>query len=129
MEILKRIDISSKKDADLLDDHASVNSRAARTNFRRLINTARIDKETVIITDHGEPAAAVIPISDLRKLDKLNTLNSRDKIGSLDFKSMSAQELREFILGPEKLVDDEHVGDHNVSSTKTPKRSFRKRKR
>lgn len=57
--------------ADILDNHQYVNSRTAREKFSKLINIARIDNERVVITDHGEPAAAIISIEDLKEYEKL----------------------------------------------------------
>jgi prevent-host-death family protein len=94
-----KVDILAKKNVDLLEDHQSVSARHARSNFSGLINTARIDKEVVVITDHGEPAAAIIPISDLRILDRFMKMDWKDRVSNADFKEMSPEQLKEFILG------------------------------
>ena len=63
------LDLTTKKNIDVLESHEYVNSRSARSNFSSLLDKARIDKEVVVITDRGRPAAAVIPIEKLRALD------------------------------------------------------------
>jgi prevent-host-death family protein len=111
-----RIDLLTKKNIDILEEHASVNARLARSNFSRLINTARVDKEVVVITDHGEPAAAIVPISDLRILDKLAELKWKDRISTADFSKMSIEDLKTFILSGDKAVTKDGAGAEDVSS-------------
>lgn len=116
-----KVDILARKNVDVLEEHQSVNARHARSNFSRLINTARVDKEVVVITDHGEPAAAVIPISDLRVLDKLVEMNWKDRISSADFKVMTPKELKDLILGDLVAIENEQgkmgVKDANPDET------------
>jgi len=123
MDKLKRANLE-KKNVDILVGHASVNSRLARSKFSRLINNARIEKEVVVITDHGEPAAAIVPISDLRLLDKLAEMKWKDKISNINFKVMNRAELREFLLGDGEVKDgndSQGRGDENVGSFKAQK--------
>ena len=70
--------------SDILDNHQHISSRNARVKFSKLINIARIDNERVVITDHGEPAAAIISIQDLKQYEELisklkNKTNARSK--------------------------------------------------
>ncbi len=50
---------TEKRDADVLENNIHVNARSARTNFSKLVDTTRIDKKRVVITEYGEPAAAI----------------------------------------------------------------------
>ena len=95
-----------------MEDHSYVNARIARSNFSRLINTARIENERVVITDHGEPAAAVIPIRDLRLLDLLYQMRWIDHISDKSFKDMSLEEFKEFnkILSLFGIIESDFCG-------------------
>lgn len=91
------LNLDEKRDADVLDEHDHVNSRSARSNFSRLVNKARIDHKRVVITDHGEPAAAIISIDDLRTLDRLTDLEWIDNIPQTDLEKLNVDNLREFL--------------------------------
>lgn len=39
-------------------------------DFLSLINRANVDKERIVITTHGQPVAALVPIEDLRALEE-----------------------------------------------------------
>jgi prevent-host-death family protein len=64
------------RDKGVLDHHLAVPSGEARAQFSKVLDVARIDKKDVVITDHGRPIAAVVPISDLKILDWLKRNNS-----------------------------------------------------
>lgn len=62
--------LHSRAKADAISrQHQRIGSRMARTRFRDVVNSARLDHERIVITDHGAPACAVVPISDLQMLD------------------------------------------------------------
>lgn len=44
---------------------------AARSNFSEFINRAQYGHERVVLTSHGQPAAAIISIEDLELLQAL----------------------------------------------------------
>lgn len=58
--------ILEKKDTDVIAEHLTVASREARMRFGKIVENARTDKNQFVITEHGEPAAALISISDLK---------------------------------------------------------------
>jgi|HubBroStandDraft_3_1064219.scaffolds.fasta_scaffold69734_3 prevent-host-death family protein len=126
----KTLDFEAKRDVDILKDYSSINARSARSNFSRLINTARIEREVVVITDHGEPAAAVVPISELRILDKLLEKNWRDRISGVDFSKLTPPELRALVLGNLAIgvsSNKARAGDKDVSVAANKEKRVRSR--
>lgn len=93
------LDLSVKRNADILENHTCVNSKSARSHFSRLIRTARLDKERIVITDYGEPAAAVISISDLRSLEAKPDLDWIDNISDREFEEMDLDTLKKRLKG------------------------------
>lgn len=61
----------AKKNMDLLDTHTHVGAREAREHFSQVVDQARYKKRRVIVTMHGEPVAAFVPLSDLARLNDL----------------------------------------------------------
>lgn len=102
---VKKIDLEARRNEDVLETNPSVNARTARSNFSRLVDTARIDHERVVITEHGEPAAAIIPIRDLRVLEQLPDLNWVNTISDAEIRELDVQKLKE-LLGGERKKDD-----------------------
>lgn len=96
-----KLNIEKKRNADILETHSYVNARSARSNFSRLVNTARIDKERVIITEHGEPAAAIVPIKDVRLLDKIPNLDWIDNISDAEFNELDRSKIKSLLRGGE----------------------------
>lgn len=43
----------------------------ARSNFSELVNRASYGKERVLINRRGKPVAAIVPIEDLKLLEKI----------------------------------------------------------
>ena len=41
-----------------------------RVSFSKCINQVRFGGERIVVTSHGEPKAAIIPIEDLRRLQE-----------------------------------------------------------
>ena len=39
-------------------------------DFLQMVHRANIDKERIVITTHGQPVAALVPIEDLRALEE-----------------------------------------------------------
>ena len=39
-------------------------------DFLQMVHRANIDKERIVITTHGRPVAALVPIEDLRALEE-----------------------------------------------------------
>ena len=85
-------DIFATRDKEVLNEHIAVPSREARAKFSKVMDFARIDNNNVVITDHGEPVAAVVPILDLRILDWLKKNNVKEFIFDAMDKGMSAEE-------------------------------------
>ena len=119
-----KIDISEKRNADILETHPHVNARSARSNFSRLVNTARIDKERVIITEYGEPAAAIVPINDIRILENVPDLGWIDQITDKDFEEISLEELKNRLRGHrENLKTSAGSQSNEHNSERTEKQS------
>ena len=116
----QKLDISEKRNADILESHPHVNARSARSNFSRLVNTARIDNERVIITEYGEPAAAIVPINDIRILENIPDLGWVDKISDKDFEELSLKELKERLRGNIKIDSKK---DGSFSDERNPKQA------
>lgn len=72
-----KLDLSGIRNADMLERYPHVGARQARMKFRQFINTARIDGKISIVTDHGEPAVALVPISVLRILNKIKATGAK----------------------------------------------------
>lgn len=103
--------ILEKRDVDLLDHHTDIAARDARANFSRVIKAARYDDEKIVITDHGEPAAALVPIKDLRVLDLLDNLGLLNTIRERRFEEVTLGDLQKIIEGELVSSDDtEDVG-------------------
>ena len=61
---------------------AEINTFSARANFSELVSRAAYGKERVVLTRHGKPVAAVIPLEDLEALERLE--DERDaKMGAI----------------------------------------------
>jgi prevent-host-death family protein len=86
--------ILAKRNMDVLEKHISINSRDARSNFARIVDTARNDQNTLVITEHGEPAAALISINDLKILDWIQKRNIKDMISDAVFSDMTFDEFK-----------------------------------
>ncbi len=102
-------DILSIKDIDLIEAHLTVGSREARSRFGKIVSNAKTAKNQFVITEHGEPAAAVVPISDLRILDWIKQRNLKNKISDAVFSEIDS--LDEFI----KTLLDSGGKDGNAS--------------
>ncbi|MDJ0824839.1 MAG: type II toxin-antitoxin system Phd/YefM family antitoxin [Rhodobacter sp.] len=95
----KKLDIETRRNDDVLEKHPYVNARAARSNFSRLVDSARVDKERVIITAHGEPAAAIVPIRDIRILEQIADLEWVNKISDADFRELDLETMKRLLRG------------------------------
>ena len=89
------------KDEAVLESHLAVPSREARARFSKVMDRARIYNRDVVITEHGEPVAAVVPISDLKILDWLKKHSSADDIFQVmersELSSADSEEFRDLI--------------------------------
>ena len=89
------------RDKAVLESHLVVPSREARARFSKVMDRARIDNQDVVITEHGEPVAAVVPISDLKILDWLKKNSSAEDIYQVmersELPSVDSEEFRELI--------------------------------
>jgi len=114
------LDLTKKTKWTLLDKHQHVNARSARGNFSRLVNTARIQKERVVITEYGEPAAAIVPITDLRMLDDIPNLDWVDDMSEAEFKELRFSDIKALLGKGEKTAKIPEGGwpdDHSTSKT------------
>lgn len=91
-------DILSTKDTDIIGTHLTVASREARSRFGKILSNAKTAKNQFVITEHGEPAAAVIPISDLRILDWIKHQNLKNRISDAVFSEMSLDDFIKTLL-------------------------------
>ena len=91
--------IFEKRDADILGVHTEVQSKKARANFSKMIKAARYENESVVITEHGEPAAALVPIKDLKVLDALDNLGLLNRVRGRTFKDLTIADLKALIEG------------------------------
>jgi prevent-host-death family protein len=89
--------ISERSDDDVLDVF-SINARQARTQFSRLMDIARVDRDRIVVTNHGAPAVAIIPISDLRLLRLLDETGLTKKVADKSFKTLSSNEFRTILM-------------------------------
>jgi prevent-host-death family protein len=85
-----------KKNTDILEEHPAINAREARINFAKIIQAARFKKNRVIITDHGEPAAGLVSIEDVRILDFIYRM-ALDKTGQPPITEMTVEDLKKFL--------------------------------
>ncbi|MEM8986085.1 MAG: type II toxin-antitoxin system Phd/YefM family antitoxin [Pseudomonadota bacterium] len=92
------IETIKNKNAEVLENHLSINARKARSNFSKVINTARIERERVIVTDYGEPAVAIIPIRDLKYLDLMDKIGVKDKIEEMGYENVDLEAFRKLVL-------------------------------
>ena len=49
----------------------TINALTARAKFSDLINRAAYGKERVVLTRHGKPIAAMVPLDDLETLEQI----------------------------------------------------------
>lgn len=108
-----------KRNLDILDHHHHVNKRAARENFARIVSDAQMDKEIIVITNHGEPAAALISIEDLRILDALDNNewgDGLDEFEVLQLRDLNKDKIRK-LLDKYKEKSSEESGSDNSRST------------
>jgi prevent-host-death family protein len=88
-------ELLERRNTDLLEEHPAINARDARVKFSKIVQAARFGKNRVIITEHGEPAAGLVSIEDIRLLDYLSQLASRD--GETSSSEMSLNDLKELL--------------------------------
>jgi prevent-host-death family protein len=81
---MPKLDLSkgAKKDQDLLEAHDFVTVSQARAHFSDVVDLARSGKR-VLVVNHGEPAAAFVPVSDLVVLDRAREIGLYDKLLAL----------------------------------------------
>jgi prevent-host-death family protein len=94
--------VLANNDADILDTHLTVGSRDARVRFGKIVEKTKNGDNQFVITEHGEPAAAVVPISDLRILDWIKRQNIKDKITDAVFKHLTFDEFKKLFAGEEE---------------------------
>lgn len=87
-------------DSDVVRDRdREVPARKARENFSRVLDVARVRRDRVVITDHDTPAAAVVPLRDLRVLDWLRSLELTDKTAELAYRNASKDQFIAELIG------------------------------
>ena len=64
----------------------SINVSKARAEFPEILNRVAYGKERIVISRHGKPLAAVVPIEDLRPLER----RSRKAGDRIDLKAARA---------------------------------------
>jgi len=87
-------EILSKKDVDIIESHLTIGSREARIRLGKIVENARREDNQFVVTEHGEPAAAIIPISDLRILDWVKKHNIKDSLSKAALHNMSFEEFK-----------------------------------
>lgn len=95
-----------KEDTAILQEHPAINAREARSNFSKIIQAARYKNNRVIITDHGEPAAALVSISDVKLLDLLDDLNAKNVSSGSKFRDVSIEALEKMLAGDEFILEE-----------------------
>jgi prevent-host-death family protein len=101
-------DILSKKDTDIIDGHLTIGSREARIRFGKIVENAKREQNQFVITEHGEPAAALIPISDLRILDWLKRQHLKDHVSNAVFSDMSLTDFKALLESGGTDDDEDH---------------------
>lgn len=91
--------LGRKKHEDIKATHFVVASREAREKLGRIVENARSEQNQFVITEHGTPAAAVVPIEDLKILDWLKRQNIKDAISEAVIHDMSIEEFKELLTG------------------------------
>jgi prevent-host-death family protein len=86
------------RDSDLKKAATTIPAKEARAKFAQLINAARIDRSRLVITDYGEPAAAVVPLKDLRALELFDQLGLTDRSKDWSYEEVPADELIDDII-------------------------------
>jgi prevent-host-death family protein len=59
---------------------ADISTVDARNQFADLVNRVGFGKERVILTRHGKPVAAMIPIEDLEYLESIEELDAAEDL-------------------------------------------------
>ena len=65
-----------------------------------MVHSANIDKERIVITTHGQPVAALVPIEDLRALEEFE-----DAQDVLDAKTALAEANRDVTVSLAELKE------------------------
>jgi len=86
--------ILEKKNMDVLEHHISINSREARSNFAKIVGSARVNKNIFVITEHGEPAAAIVSIDDLKILDWIRNQKISETITTAASQDLTFEEFK-----------------------------------
>jgi prevent-host-death family protein len=90
---LDAMSLLTNNNDDILLKHPALGSREARTMLGKIVRAAREDRHKIVITEHGEPAAAVVSINDLRILDWIRRIHLDDKILSAAAQEITIEEL------------------------------------
>ena len=69
-------------------------------DFLQMVHSANIDKERIVITTHGQPVAALVPIEDLRALEEFE-----DAQDVLDAKTALAEANRDVTVSLAELKE------------------------
>jgi prevent-host-death family protein len=64
-----------------------INARLARVKFRDFIDQARLEEKRTVVTEHGRPAAALVPLKDLQVLKAIDDRRKSDPTFCLDLSS------------------------------------------
>lgn len=90
-------DISREKDNDLKETNVHFSTADIRNKFSEIKLYAQVNGP-VIITDHGKPTAAVVPIKTVRLMEILGKVVDVNKLSSIPYKTMTEDEIRSFLL-------------------------------
>src|ERR1700733_14448536 len=84
-----------KRDIDILEQEQliPVNLRDARANFSRLLMSVKYENNRFVITQHGEPAAVLIPVKDYRIFEGLDSIE--DKNNSDGYTELTDQDIHQ----------------------------------
>ena len=101
--------------SDLLSEHAFINLKDARVKFSKIVNAARLNSNKVVITNHGEPAAAIVPIEALRIIDIFDKAGLYERMKDESYRDLTRDKAREILISlglevsnakREKLIED-----------------------
>src|SRR5690349_21457197 len=93
----REFETDDRSDNDVLKNAVTIRAKDARTKFSKVVDAARVDDDRIVVTNHGAPVVAIVPISDLRMLNLLDDLGVRDRIEDKSMRSVSPQKFKQVV--------------------------------
>jgi prevent-host-death family protein len=98
-------DLPKLSKIELSSEYIKVTAGEARTRFAEVIDYAGRQNERIVVTEYGRPAAAIVSVSDLNKIEEFSKIDWDTKIQQ-SFVNFSFQEIFTKMLSDKSQLSD-----------------------